>query len=921
MTPTDSRTRGPERFALATAPPERPSMGKALAAGLALLALVVGVPAALWFLGARPPIPTGLPTREQLTEPISLDALFSVLLAVLWLAWLQFVVCTVIEVNSFVSDRGLPQPVPLSGRSQALARALVGTFLVGTSFLASSGAASAVAAPAPERTAPVVQTVEAGSVDEASVQDVVESGNKADADADAEADGGQGNDGPTLRMVHVPGVPSEMTDVIGRKVAIVQPPDGAYHDNLWDIAERTMGDGRRWKEIYELNKGRVQPDGKQLVLGRLIQPGWVLIMPEDARNVTRVQAAADTPAPATPAPPTEEAPAPPADEGGPLQEAPMTSLATGGLLAAALLGALLAERRRRRGLANTTEELEAEVQLRIGADEERARRLDLALRGLAELCRTERVQLPQVYAVTVSSEAVELHLAPRVETAPLPWTVQDDGARWTLAADVDLPVEDGPAPYPALVCLGRDDEGRDVLLDLEALGGLVSLSGSDAVAREVASALAVQLAFSPWSDDQVAHGYRLSPAAAQIAGEQMRVVDDVDGLLASWSGRRRHRPAHDVLSGRLRRSDGETAHYLVLGEAPTAASVELLSDLTGENDRGVAVVSAVPVQGARWTLEVDDAGRLRVPLLDLEVQAVRITADTEDEVAALFAKARESAPVHAGDRVAVPRPPRAGEDDHWATAAVRVGVLGDLATRTTGQLDPARVQLASEVVVFLALQQAPVHPSVVAASVWPGGVTPEVRDATIARVRDWLGTDPSGNHLLREDADGRLLLADDVAVDWHAFCALALRARTAPPAEELELLRRALQLVRGEFLSGRPSQRYAWLPRTRLERQSVDLVVDSAHRVVELSLPRDPAGAATACRAGLRLAPASQVLWRDLVVAESQNPGGPGAPAVVAEMRQELGRYGAALDAETEALVEELLPSGASAHPHGEATA
>ncbi|QCC77913.1 bacterial transcriptional activator domain-containing protein [Nocardioides daphniae] len=855
-------------------------------------------------------MPTGLPAREQLTEPISLEALLAVLLAVVWLAWLQFVVCTVIEVSSFVSDRGLPRPVPLSGRSQALARALVGTFLVGTSFLGTSGAANAVVAPAPERSAPVIQAVD-GSGDREVAQEVAGAEDQAEAVEESRA--------PRARMVHVPGVPSSMTDVIGRKVAIVQPPDGAYHDNLWDIAERTMGDGRRWKEIYELNKGRKQPDGQQLVLGRLIQPGWVLIMPEDAKNVTRVQAAVEAPPATTPASPVEQGPAAPADEGASVSEAPLTPMASGGLLAAALLGALLAERRRRRGLANTAEELEAEVQLRIGADEERARRLDRALRGLAELCRTERLQLPQVYAVTVSSESVELHLAPRVETAPMPWAVQDEGSRWTLAADVDLPLEDGPAPYPALVCLGRDDDDRDVLLDLEALGGLVSLSGSDAVAREVTSALAVQLAFSPWSDDQVAHCYRLSPAAAQIAGSQMQVVDDVDALLASWSGQRRHRPAHDVLSGRLRRSDGETAHYLVLGEAPSPASVELLSDLTGENDRGVAVVSAVPVPSARWTLEVDEAGRLRVPLLDLEVQAVRITADTEQEVAALFAKARETAPVHAGDRVAVPRPPRAGEDDHWATAPARVGVLGDLAVRTTGQLDPARVQLATEVVVFLALQQSPVHPSVVAASVWPGGVTPEVRDATIARVRDWLGTDSAGNHLLREDEEGRLFLSDDVAVDWHAFCALALRARTSAPHEEIELLRRALQLVRGEFLTGRPSQRYAWLPRTRLERQSVDLVVDTAHRVVELSLPNDPGGAVAACRAGLRLAPASQVLWRDLVVSESQNPDGPGAPAVVAEMRRALAACGATPEAETEALVEELLPSGAD--PHGEAIA
>ena len=32
-----------------------------------------------------------------------------------------------------------------------------------------------------------------------------------------------------------------MTDVVGKKVYIVKPPTGHYHDNLWDIAEQLSG--------------------------------------------------------------------------------------------------------------------------------------------------------------------------------------------------------------------------------------------------------------------------------------------------------------------------------------------------------------------------------------------------------------------------------------------------------------------------------------------------------------------------------------------------------------------------------------------------------------------------------------------------------------------------------------------------------
>ena len=50
-------------------------------------------------------------------------------------------------------------------------------------------------------------------------------------------------------------------------------------DNLWDIAERYLGDGERWHEIFALNKGRPQPGGQELTTPGLIEPGWVLLLP------------------------------------------------------------------------------------------------------------------------------------------------------------------------------------------------------------------------------------------------------------------------------------------------------------------------------------------------------------------------------------------------------------------------------------------------------------------------------------------------------------------------------------------------------------------------------------------------------------------------------------------------------------------
>ncbi len=65
---------------------------------------------------------------------------------------------------------------------------------------------------------------------------------------------------------------------------MVKPPVGRYHESLWEIAQNHLGDGRRYREIFEMNKDRVQPDGSMLTISSLIRPGWVLHMPGDAHG-------------------------------------------------------------------------------------------------------------------------------------------------------------------------------------------------------------------------------------------------------------------------------------------------------------------------------------------------------------------------------------------------------------------------------------------------------------------------------------------------------------------------------------------------------------------------------------------------------------------------------------------------------------
>jgi hypothetical protein len=66
------------------------------------------------------------------------------------------------------------------------------------------------------------------------------------------------------------------------KYYIVGHTGTGEREYLFQIAAWTLGDGRRYMEIFELNKDRLQPDGRRLEDPLVLMPGWVLILPPDA---------------------------------------------------------------------------------------------------------------------------------------------------------------------------------------------------------------------------------------------------------------------------------------------------------------------------------------------------------------------------------------------------------------------------------------------------------------------------------------------------------------------------------------------------------------------------------------------------------------------------------------------------------------
>jgi hypothetical protein len=255
------------------APPRaRRTAGDALAgfgAILLLLVLTAGVPVALVaVIGA--PAPHATPVLSLLTHRLDIFAILRICSVVVWLAWLQLVFCVVAEVRAAVRNSGMPARVPLASGMQTAVHRLVTTALL--AFTAATALTPAFAHASPPRAASVVSTAAPSGVP----SPAVDHAERLPAVADQPGVDHKGTEHHALAG-HRAGPRSE-------KIYAVQPPVGRFHESLWEIAQTHLGDGRRYHEIFELNKDRMQPDGSRLTIASLIRPGWILRMPRDAQG-------------------------------------------------------------------------------------------------------------------------------------------------------------------------------------------------------------------------------------------------------------------------------------------------------------------------------------------------------------------------------------------------------------------------------------------------------------------------------------------------------------------------------------------------------------------------------------------------------------------------------------------------------------
>ncbi|EPH39461.1 BTAD domain-containing putative transcriptional regulator [Streptomyces aurantiacus] len=989
---TTPSSTGPRNRTPQPLPGRRRSAGdfvKAFFAFVALAALVVGVPGALaYFVGW--PLPGGAPSLDWLQQEITVGTFINVLTVVVWLAWAQFTACVLVEVKAALSGVGMPGRVPGAGPSQVVARQLVAALLLvgataagfapglsqfGQSLEGNQKPAAAAAQQTPGVFGQDQQSAAASAA-----------GALAEQAGQAAAKAGKGQDGDT-------------------KFYRIQPPEGRHHDSLWEIAERHLGDGRRYKEIYQLNKDREQPDGSRLSEASLIRPGWIMEMPADAHGGELVEMPDDAPKVSEEVREQisdyaksgdqrqgggaqesggdrqggggsvdqdtahitipeqrpggaergdgketgRETPAAGAEESADASDSSESSfglpeaLIGAPLLAAGLLGALGRRRRHalwqsamgavglRRGMEPPTptgSAADAQDALLVGADPEGVRLLDRSLRGLAAALTEESRPLPTVYAAWLSHGDLHLQLAQPSGRPPAPWQLGQDETFWTLArtdagryGDVDT-----AAPYPGLVCLGTMDDSR-LLLNLEAVPGIVSLAGTEADRAAVFASVAAELATNGWSDRMtitlVGFGADLTP----LAPNRLRHLEDVEALIETMEAETRQRrgalgaAGHDsVLTGRTGPAQHTrwAPHLVLLADRPSAEDAVKLAELAADASRlgiGYLVGSdSGDLPGAAWEMQITGEGKLLAPLLGLELQAQRLPDALRRAVVELFVDAdpRPGGGGDGSDGGAAVAPPFLVDVSEQGRPAVYARLVGSYEIIGLETPDGERSALLHEALALLLLHREGVHPRVLASALWPRGVTDDVRDALVDRLRDWLGSEPDGSPRLRADGTGRLTLAKSVVSDLDVLRSLyheATQGRgSGNRAVRGRMLTDALVLVRGPLLADRPQGRYGWLTHEIIDAQLPLLVADIGLALSEFHLEKDRAEKAIeALNAALGSAPGDERLWNELLRATHAV----GDPARLRTLAADLvARSGArGLPPRTEALLDELLPA------------
>lgn len=955
---------------------------KALAAFLALLALLVGIPAGLLVFYGNPipgQVPSGGDVLSLLTSNDTLGFLLFVIVWIGWIAWASFALSVIIELGARARHIEAPRLRGFGAQQGAAAVLITAIAGIGAPAAMADTPAEMPAEHHIQTEAPAVPTEQspAESTDSqhtpsapvASNSDLVvtvQPGDTAwdlaaqhlgdglqwrtiiDANAGiAQPDGGSLDPEKAQHLetgwkLRIPGVPAPSTDQASPQHETVTVEQG---QSLSTIAQDRLGDPDRWPEIFDASTDITQPNGAHLTNPDQIDQGWSLNVPASAATTATAEKSERPVEDPTPSTSSEEGPASDADAQKPAEEdanelpeatdeTPQAEIAPpvaeappaeadeeaadsstvpwagiGSIFAASIMSTIIArrihtQRKRRedqRVPAAAIADLDT-VRLTRIEDPTVLGFIDRALRTLSALQLRDDKHLPDVRLARMTETHLELYAAD-AHHLPSPFEATDDPATWLLPRTAPLADDDTLAdilaPYPALVTIGTDASGHQILVDLEHLAAL-GIQATAQTSMPVMRALTVSLATSHWADDLTLTTVGVCPEL-ESALDSGRIIyrDTVAELLDGLEAKLAHDQGvlielgHDSAQHARQApnpSDLWAPEIIIIGTDLSLTEQHRLQKIVGAQPQiAVAVISSDQhTELSEWRMHIKSLESARLEPLGLELTPQHLTdADYDAVLRALnTASHLESTTVVPEDKSyeaaepqlrAVPSRPNqpllTAEQRDTApdlpTDHPYIRVLGPVeVVGATGTLETKRLSELTETAAYVYLYPGSPETNFIA-DLWGKRVADGTRHQRISRLRRWLGATEDGTSYLEraEYSNGGYHLTEHITSDW-AYAQEIHKERTTATNEQLA---DALKLVRGIPFDGPGRSRYSWANGAQFT--ATDAILDLSHELCHRALEAgDTDTTLWAAQQGLLAQSLNEQAWRYRLRAACNDP-------------------------------------------------
>jgi hypothetical protein len=975
---------------------------RGLSSLVVLLLGTLGVPVALAVLGGNP-LPEELTWNAvqcALFTPVDGMIQVGLITIVGWLAWLVFTLSVISELVAIVSEQRVRIRLPGLDAPQRFAAGLLISVITMISVPYAVQADPhpdrhvAAAPPAPEPAALIVEPAQAATRSPAPAAPRTERANDKhhhlvqpgdDLWSLAERYYGDGREWRKIAAANptvLTGGPDRLQvgwrlkipDLEGMAREGRRPVTVRRGDTLSSIAEAELGAAARWTEIFHANRAQLS-DPDELAVGMR------LALPKSTKKtVTKAtvnnrdqhrQAEAPPPEPHRPAPsPQPERPEPPTEPlavpSQPTNSPPTADANTvttvdtsaaalagiGGLLAAGVIGGLAWRRRIQlrtrppgRRIVHPPSPAQA-IEVALGRRQRpmSLRTLDLAVRAIGAHCKESDIAPPPLQLALIDENEIELRMQEACSDAPVGFTVR--GCSWFLAqTDVgylkSVPgLSEAARPWPALVTLGRDEDGRLVLGDLESFGLLELRPDSGFPAVDLLAAMAVELSFSPWADEMiltlVGGGERLPEALGKHNVQQTNDCDALLDRLEQRAAAQREHHRYEVLS--QHRIDPDLADpwapEIVLVERPlTAPQLTRLSALIDAEPKvTLAAVVVGPVPDALWSLRGDGSSAerrvvlepaslslspqwLEPPELTAVVDLVETTGSDDTTAAPWWS-----------DFGVQPDPPPDNvtyldcRSTTWGTAGTT-----ERALIMEAAMDPDRtvhhpiLQMLGPIELLGATGTVPTRAAkqCLEYCAWllenPGGtaqamvaalaVAEGTRRSNMSRLRSWLGTSADGEAYLPDAYTGRIALHPAVSSDWQRLQILTSNGVNRASDDSLQA---ALELVRGAPLADAAPGQWHWAEELRTDMISCvrDIGVELTDRAL---LAGDLERARWVAARALLAAPGDELLLALRIRTEHQAGNAAETERLTLQLAAQARALGVDLDPRTVSLLQRVM--------------